>query len=252
MRTSGTSALSYRAGIRFRGLSSASDPLSRGRVSSPVKSLTRSYLHQQRNRVTLWRFYGITITQINEFPQIYAALNGDLVWTAVRGPAAVETWNTNDDTIGERILVNVTAMTGGISSFDGVWHGGSAINAGKVHVFGLNGYYECNQGTNANSFVPLLMSATSDGPRLLGWRSQIHYEDGGVVVATNIGDPTCLRLTNSQLSMLLWIGPNGNIRVLDAGGLFSGIAVFAGCLRRFRERPREKLHQSSGRWCHAE
>ncbi len=176
----------------------------------------------------LWRYDGVEITHVATGPAIYGALNEDTLWYSVRDCDSIGTLDLNTDTSAARILTDVPTMTGGTKTWESVWQGGSAILAGRVHAFCADGFFVLLQDApDTQVFVPCVMSATPHDKRVLGWRSQMAYAAGGLVVAANTADTDRLGGTSAQQSLLLWIGPNGQVRILDTGGMFSGIVVFA-------------------------
>jgi hypothetical protein len=176
----------------------------------------------------LWKYDGTSITQLTTEPAIRGSLNEDVMWYSVRGSTSIKAYDTNTNTNSAISMSGKAAMTGGTSGFDATWQGKSRTLAGAVHLFTANGYLKYKpDNASAAVFVPIVMAGTPNDKRVLGWRSQVVYAAGGIVVAANTADPARLGNETSQNSMLLWIGPNGQAKVLDTGGLFSGIAIFA-------------------------
>ncbi len=176
----------------------------------------------------LWRYDGTDVVNVTTGPAIYGALNEDALWYSVRGTAGINIRDLNTETNATRTLTDVPTMVGGAKTWETVWQGGSAILAGRVHAFCADGFFVLRQDDpDTQVFVPCVMSAISDDKRVFGWRSQVAYAAGGIVVAANTADTVRLGGTTAQQSLLLWIGPNGQVRILDTGGMFSGIAVFA-------------------------
>lgn len=174
----------------------------------------------------LYKFDGTTITIQDGSAAFKAALNQDRLWYAIRGSSTIKMLDVVTQAATSKAYASVAALTGGTAAYDPTFQGPMRTVGGRVHAFTKSGYVLANQDGTAASFVPLLPSAVSTVARTLGWRGQVAYVAGGIVIAANVTDPTNLDTTSAATSLLLWIGPNGNVRVLASGGVFGGVAVF--------------------------
>jgi hypothetical protein len=178
------------------------------------------------------------ITRINSVSAFKGVVANDVFIYSVRGASNCNQIGLMDGGLGNLTLTGVKRMDGGTINADTTYQGSFGKTGGAVIMGNPNGYYWLG-GTffGRNRYVPALITGTPGLKRGIGWRSATVEAAGGLVTTANNLDS--FRYVNSYTadagldnpeSYLLWIGPSGQVRVLDVGGHFSGIAAHGGRL----------------------
>lgn len=115
---------------------------------------------------------------------------------------------------------------GAVKSVDNVWRSRFAKLSSMLWHGTTNGYFLGDPRITGDCiFMPCLISPNGGGiVRAWGYRSQVVQVAGGIVVGVNT-DIGGLR-TDAAQAMLIYIGMNGTVRILDVGGAYGGLAVY--------------------------